>query len=248
MFYGTYLSAAGANVQNRRLEVISHNLANVDTPGFKPEASIFQARLSEAAEQGTAHPVIGGAEAISGGVQMHETVTSFASGPIKKTGIPTDMALVGDGFFEVADAEGRRMLTRAGDFTLDGAGNLITQQGYSVLSADGEPVAIDPALPYRVLEDGRIAQGGASVALSVVEPQHISELARAGENMFLPLSETRPAADRRIRSGYLEQSAVRPTTAMMEMLEATRAFETNMRMIQNQDSLTRQLVARMLQP
>ncbi|MBP85622.1 MAG: flagellar biosynthesis protein FlgF [Planctomycetaceae bacterium] len=247
MPYGMYISAAGAAAQSERLQILSNNLANVDTPGFKRELAIFQARHSEAIERGEAVAGLKGIEDVGGGVQLAESLTDYATGAVCKTGVATDMAIDGDGFFLVAK-DGEQFLTRAGNFHFSANGELHTEQGHAVMSPDGEPVAIDPTLPWRALEDGSIQQEGNKTLLGVVKPQSLGDLVKAGENFFSPLAsfENVPANERSIKSGYLELSGVKPAAEMMELIETSRAYEANIRLIQNQDHMLESLLSRVL--
>ena len=121
MPYGLYLSAEGAQAQNRRMEVVANNLANVDTVGFKRQLACFQARFTEAAEQGIELPGDGGLADLGGGVMLHDAQTDFSVGPLKHTRLPTDLAINGDGFFAVQKGKDV-LLTRAGNFALDPRG------------------------------------------------------------------------------------------------------------------------------
>lgn len=247
MPYGLYISAEGAAAQSRRMEVLSNNLANVGTPGFKRELVVLEARNSEAIEQGDDYSGSRTINDIGGGVQVRQTITEFAPGPIDVTGMATDMAVLGEGFF-VVDNAGERMLTRAGNFQLSPDGFLRTQEGHNVLSQDGSPIQIDPSLPWHVGNGAVIQQAGAAIPLALEKPVSYGDLAKAGENMFRPLAPTLPIAPetRRVAGGSLELSAVKPTTAMMEMIDASRAFESNVRVIQYQDEMLGSLVNRVL--
>ena len=119
MPYGVYLSAAGAHAQSHRLKVLSNNLANVDTPGFKPQETVLQARFAELIEEGEVPPDLGGADDIGGGVTIGRSQTRFAAGPIKSTGRETDFAIDDDQSFFVVSRDGENTLTRAGDFLFD---------------------------------------------------------------------------------------------------------------------------------
>lgn len=247
MSYGMYLSAAGANAQSQRLEILSHNLANVDTTGFKREIAVLQARHAEAIEQGLDAAGSGSLNDLGGGVGLAETITDFAPGILKRTGVPTDLALEGEGFF-VVEQDGDQFLTRAGNFQFSTDGRLLSSQGYPVLSADGTPIQIDPALPSRFLEFGAIEQAGALIPLAIVRPESPADLARHGENLFHPLAPVRPVdpADRRMISGSVEVSSVKPALEMMELIETSRAYESNVRMIQNHDQMVGSLFNRLL--
>ncbi len=140
-------------------------------------------------------------------------------------------------------------MTRAGNFQWTAEGALVTQQGYSVLSDGGAPIAIDPTGgPFDVTPSGTIRQGGAAQALALVKPNSLGDLAKVGENLYKPLAETQPLADaeRRVGWGYLEVSSVRPTTEMVHLIEASRAVEANINMMQAQDQMVAQLIARVM--
>ena len=247
MPYGMYISAAGAHTQSQRLQILSNNLANVDTPGFKRELAVFQARHAEAIQQGDEAPGSGNLDDIGGGVTLAETITDFSPGNLRKTDVPTDIAIDGDGFFLV-EKDGQQLLTRAGNFHFSTDGRLQTEQGHSVLSTGGEPVVIDSTLPWRLLESGSFSQEGTLTPIALVRPQSHGDLVKAGQNLFSPLAEVFPVAsgERRVQGGFLEQSSVEPAIEMMELIETSRAYEANVRMIQNHDHMIGALVNRVL--
>ncbi|MFO0923281.1 MAG: flagellar hook basal-body protein [Pirellulales bacterium] len=248
MPYGMYLSAAGAQAQNHRLEVISHNLANINTPGFKPLMSVLQARNAEAIDQGETLAGSGGIDDLGGGVKAVPTRTQFQQGPIEQTKRPTDFAINNSkGFFVVQRGE-EQLLTRAGDFVFNSNGTLTTTNGDPVMSVAGAPIQVDPTKPYQVRDDGEIQQAGQIHRLQVVTPNSMGDLSRIGDNLYRPLAATTPvpATQREVVSGHLERSAVQPTTAMMELIEASRVYEANLRLIQHQDQSIGSLVGRLL--
>lgn len=254
MPYGLYLAADGANVQSKRLEMLANNLANVDTVGFKRELAMFQARASEAQAQGLDQRGGGTINDISGGVHFFETVTDYSEGPLKHTGMPTDVAILGDGFFQV-EKDGERYLTRAGNFSINARGQLLTQNGEQVLTSAGAPVLVDPDLGQAgIAEDGAVYQiqpdGSRAVVseVGVVQPASLGDLVKRGENRFYPLAPVSviPPDQRRIRSGYLETSGVQATNEMMQLIEATRAMEMNVNMIRNHDVMLSGITNRML--
>ena len=187
MSYGLYLSAEGAQAQAKQLEVISNNLANINTPGFKRQLAIFQARYAEAIDQGLDTE---GSETIndtSGGIVVDTSRTDFSQGPMKQTGVATDIAVVGDGFFMV-DKNGEKLLTRAGNFHLDNNNKLLTEQGYPVLDQDGTPIVVDPAAGPD--EIGRLVN-----RVAVVSPESLRDLQPIGENLFRASGATAPDSE-----------------------------------------------------
>jgi flagellar basal body rod protein FlgG len=245
-----YLSAEGAQAQVTRMEVIANNLANVTTPGFKRDVASFQARLAEAILQGEDQVGTGTINQVGGGILMGDVQTDYSVGTLKKTEIPTDLAIAGDGFFEVRSADDEVFLTRAGNFALNSLGELVTQTGrHHVLSAEGGPITILPEEPWYVSQDGFVMQGGGGTPLSVVMPQSLDGLAKVGENLFRPGEQVTQIElpQRSVRQGYVEMSSVSPTSEMMALIETSRAFEANTKLIQHQDELLEALISRVLQ-
>jgi flagellar basal-body rod protein FlgF/flagellar basal-body rod protein FlgG len=248
MPYGLYISAEGAQVQSRRLEVIANNIANVDTVGFKRDLAVMQSRYAEAVERGMASPGAAGLNDVGGGVQFRETVTDFSPGPLKKTGNPTDVALQGDGFFVVRKGQDR-LLTRAGNFRLTAAGELVTQQGYPVLGEGNSPIALSPtAGPWEIDSSGNVSQGSTRQELQIVKPGSLGDLVKVGENLFRPLSDVRPVApgERTVSGGFLEMSAVQPTTEMTTMIETSRLVEANLNVMKSHNEMLQGLIERIL--
>lgn len=242
------MSAEGAKAQSRRLEVIANNLANVNTVGFKPDQAAFQARFSEAIQNGESWAGSQTRNDIGGGVKVIETLTDFSPGRLQRTGNDTDMSIIGNGFFQVEGEQGQRLLTRAGAFKLDNVGRLMTANGHRVLDAGGTPIQIDPRLPWTISTDGLVQQAGTGIPLAIVQPSDLNELNKAGDNLFSARNGVQPvpATEREVRQGFLEMSAANPTQQMMAMIETSRAFEANARMIQTQDDASSQLVGRLL--
>lgn len=248
MSYGLYLSAAGARAQSQRLEVLSNNLANVDTPGFKRELAVNHARHAEAIEQGNDYPGSGSMNDLGGGVGMRQTVTDFGRGILKKTDALTDVAIKSEDGFFLVQKDDQQLLTRAGNFQFTREGRLVTQQGFPVLAQDGNPISINPQLPWQWSETGEVMQGNDRIPLAVVKPAALSDLENRGENLFQSRSPLEPLAgrDREVASGFLELSSVQPAVEMMNLIEASRAYEVNVRMIQNQDHVIGELISRVL--
>lgn len=250
MPYGMYISAEGAAAQAQRLEVIANNMANVDTAGFKQDVPTFQARFAEAIQRGRAQPGDRSINDIGGGVKIINVQTDHSMGTLKRTGNDLDFAINGPGFFQVRGDDGETYLTRAGDFAMDAHGRLVTQNGHRlVLDAQGAEIQLQPNVPWTFSKDGFINQDGTLHALAMSQPESLNELVKVGSNMFKATGPTKPLElqDRNVRQGYLEMSGASPVRQMMSMIETTRAFEANTRMIQNQDSVLGTLISRVLQ-
>ncbi len=249
MYYGLYLSAAGATAQGQKVEVLSNNLANVDTVGFKRELAILESRDSEAIERQLALRGSRGLSDIGGGTGQNETATDFHVGTIRPTGNPLDMALETPNSFFVVQQGQEKLLTRAGNFQLSSAGELQTRQGDTVLASDGSPITLDSRLPWELLPGGFISQAGDVRELGLVQANQLSGLEKVGQNYFSATENNTtpvPTEERRVSNGYEERSGVNPMEEMVELIAAQRAYETSTRMIQNHDSMTSSLISRML--
>lgn len=249
MPYGMYISAEGANAQAQRLQVIANNMANVDTAGFKQDVPMFQARFAEAIQKGLAQPGDQSINDLGGGVKINDVQTDFSPGELKHTGGDLDVAINGSGFFHVRGDDGKQYLSRAGAFELDTQGRLVTQNGKRpVLDQQGTEITLAPNLPIDISADGFIQQAGNLVALGMSQPESLNELVKVGNNLWQPTGTVKPLTltERNVRQGYLEVSGANPVRQMMAMIETTRAFEANTRMIQNQDSVLGTLIGRVL--
>ncbi len=173
MPYGLYLSAAGANAQNHRLQVVSHNLANVATPGFKPEEAILQARFAEAIERNEKPPGTTAIDDVGGGVTIQPAQTRHIAGKYQTTGNDLDFAINDPSMFFVIQHDGEQILTKAGNFVFDNLGRLVTPTGQTVMAVGGAPLQIDPRLPYDVAPGGVIRQGDNRFMLQIAKPKEM---------------------------------------------------------------------------
>jgi flagellar basal-body rod protein FlgF len=247
--YGMYISAEGAAAQSRRLEVIANNMANTDTVGFKQDVPTFQARFAEAIQQGLASPGDRSINNIGGGVKMYDVSTDFSAGHFAATDRELDVAINGKGFFHVQGEDGKPYLSRAGNFAIDAKGRLVTSDEHlPVLDQQFSEILISDEAPWYMTPDGFIVQDGGAKAIGLSAPKSLDELQKVGNNLFRPLGKVEPVPleERNVRQGFLELSGSNPISQMMAMIESTRGFEANSRMIQAQDTAIGNLVGRVL--
>ena len=252
MNYGLYLSAAGLQAQQVRQNVISNNMANAQTPGFKRDLMVMRARANAAIEDprmaAYREPILqdqgGGVFASGNGVDLSQAM-------LEKTGNATDMALDGRGFFTVRGENGAKLLTRDGRFLLNQDGQLVTANGgRAVLDAAGQPITLQPTLPVHVDQSGLITQGntaaggGDGLKLGIVDVKDSRQLIKLGGNLMQVKDPTAMAAagsETRVKQGEIETSGVEPMTEMVALMEGQRAFEANAKMISYQDQTMSQL-------
>ena len=246
MVKGLYTAYTGMVNEQRRMDVLTNNLANADTTGFKKEGassqsfdSVLTYKIKDFTEGdrlakrlGRNHP----------GVKIGEGYTDFSQGPLKHTENTFDLALTDAGFFAVEftskSGETSVKYTRDGDFTLTQDGRLVTRDGDAVLDESGSPIKIDPLQKAEINTKGEIVQNGRVVAaIQVTDFENYDYLVRYGENYFEAAEgaeEKEPAAE--VYSGYLESSNISVVTEMVNMITVSRAYESNQKVITTYDS------------
>lgn len=248
-----YTAASGALVQQIRLEVLSNNLANVNTVGFKGDRTIFSTVLGSAAAAGeqtgdaatSARSVasVSGVSSTNVGVVLEGVKTDFSAGPVTQSGNPLDVALNGNGFFSVKTPTGT-LYTRAGTFFLDAEERLVTADGFPVLGEGGE-VRIQGET-VTIGADGTVQVDGNQVAtLKVVEFSPETVMQKIGDTLCAPLDPTATeskAVSCEVLQGYVEQSNVNAVKSMTEMIEVLRAYEAYQKVIQAVDGVTGTLI------
>ncbi|WP_319409772.1 flagellar basal-body rod protein FlgF [uncultured Desulfosarcina sp.] len=234
---GMYLAAAGALVQQLRLEVLANNVANISTIGYKGDQSIF--RIPEEIESQTFQTSIEGIQSLSPYAPPFSTVIDFSQGAIRQTGNPLDVAINGDGFFSIQTPDGVQY-TRQGSFSLNADGVLVTSDGYPVMGEGGE-ISLEEGTVEIDMEGGVYVDGDEVGRLQITDFSNTETLKKAGNGRFVgsdaSISGKRPE-NTSLSQGYLETGNVNPVRAMTEMIETSRAFEAYQKVIQSADEAT----------
>ncbi|MEE9436374.1 MAG: flagellar hook-basal body protein [Candidatus Adiutricales bacterium] len=203
----SYSRITGSISQEHRLNIISNNLANVSTPGFKKDVAIFENFIITATK-----PYMG-------------------QGHLIQTGGKFDLGLRGPGFFQIETPRGLRY-TRDGSFTINAQGSLVTQDGNIVL---GETVIPSNAKEVAISPNGEVTADGESVGtIELIEFADVSVLEKEGHNFFktlIPELVGEPARETTLEQGYLEMSNVNVMTEMIGLIETTRTYEAIQKMI-----------------
>ncbi len=227
-----YQAASALNANARWQEVVSDNLASADLPGFKRQ------ELSFAAVEAGLQPTQAGP---AGVVMPHaSTVTSFQPGEIRCTGVNTDVAVDGKGFFELQLSNGSLAYTRNGGFQVNAQGQLVNKQGCPVLGQNG-PIQLDPRSsdPISIAATGEISQGGeVRGKLKIVEFNDPRLLQEISSGCFLannPNLQSTDVSQPTLRQGCLEGSNTNSVLEMANLVRLMRGFEANQRVIQLQD-------------
>jgi flagellar basal-body rod protein FlgF len=225
------IAAAVASMTNdmTRMNVVSQNLANASTPGYRREiavASPFQEVLSA-----------GSGGVWSASLTGVDRVQDFRAGALQSTRNPLDFAIEGEGFFEIQTDGGTRY-TRAGNFRLDALGRLVTEKGSPVMGEGGEIVLKSDQVS--VDSQGRIFEGdrpaGQLRIARFADPLMLEHMG-AGTYAAREGATQRTEGFARVRQGFVEGSNINPTQEMVRMIETVRHFESGQKVIQAYDDM-----------
>jgi flagellar basal-body rod protein FlgF len=260
---GIYTALSGSIAQTQRLDTIANNLANINTPAFKKDEQVFQEYLTAnekppdvlqvprvPASIESFYDMQGGDKSFVDGAG---TYTNFAQGSMKATNNPLDVAVDGNGFFEIATPDGVKY-TRLGAFKLDGLGQLVTKDGHPLLRAAAE--GTDPAArtfrvsgenPVIINEAGDVLDGENNLGkISVVDVPDRDTLKKIGGSLYEFKANAKPeftvVENPSLKQGFLEMSNVNIVKEMTDMIQTTRSFESTQKAIQAYDSMADKLI------
>ena len=256
MFRALKTAASGMDAQQKQIDIIANNLANVNTVGFKKARGEFQDLFYQQLRAATGpqnnqttNPV--GLE-IGQGVRMMAAQKMFTTGDMLQTGNPLDLAIEGDGFFRVQLPDGTNSYTRAGNFKLDAQRQLVTSDGYLVdpgleIPSDASEITVsrEGVVSVRQNEEADYAEVGQINLVAFQNPAGLKSLGRG-------LYEATPASGEIVDSepgsdglgytvqGQLESSNVQVVEEMIDLISAQRAYEVNSKVIQASDQMLRE--------
>ena len=242
MLKGLYAAASAMLANLSEQGVLSHNMANLNTPGFREVLTSLTPFETTTVDSNPAYEPTLRSQMLGQlglGVQASDTLTSFSQGALQQTGQPLDLAIQGDGFFTVQTQAGTRY-TRDGRFQRDANGQMVTVDGYHVLGANGAALSL-PAGQVSVSSTGQIAVNGQAAGqlglATFANPT--TDLARDGQsgNMFQAVTGPAAGAAGSVQQGYLETSNLDVSQLMTQMISVGRAYEAAQRMVQVQDTL-----------
>ncbi len=252
MVKGLYTAYTGMRNEQNRMDIMTNNLANATTVGFKKEGSTSQAfsdvlavKLKDSSVGLSVRQPIG---INSPGVKIGENYTDYTQGSFRITDNTFDLALSGDGFFAIEftnkAGETSTKYTRSGDFTLNTDGFLVTNEGDYVLDENNARIQLDPLQGASIGTDGTISQNGQTVAkIQVTDFQDYDYLQRYGETYFEPIEGAQTMeANAEIHSGYLEMSNIQVVSEMVNMISITRQYESNQKVVQTIDDTLQKAV------
>lgn len=232
-----YYDVTGAMVtQFNRLNVISNNLANVNTPGFKQDDIIIGDFERLFSEKRSELPIENNTKEAAKWLnynlnkvpQVVEEYTDFSIGNMQRSSNPLDIALKKKNLFFTIDTPNGEMITRAGNFELDDKGYLVTSEGNYVLGVQNKPIKIPQNTSKLVIDkDANVYADGEMVGtLKIVSIDDLNTIRKVGNKMweFVPGSE-KLALENSTLQGYIEKSNVNPVREMTELIETNRLVE-----------------------
>jgi len=249
-------ASSGMRAQETNIDVLSNNLANVNTAGYKRSRAEFadlfyEARTKPGAPSPDGTPLPVGLE-IGHGVRTVATYKDFGGGEMRQTTNPLDLAIEGRGFFQISQADGTRAFTRAGIFKTNSQGQMVNVDGYQL---DPEISIPEDATSITISENGvvSVTLGGDSQQVEVGQIQlatfpNPAGLASVGRNLY----EETPASGQsvlgtpgeegagRLLQGFVESSNVAVVSEMIDLIAAQRAYEVNSKVIQAADQMLQQ--------
>jgi len=246
MVKGLYTANWGMINEQKRVDILANNMANAATTGYKKEGSTSEAfkdvlafKINDTSEPGIAKKL----GYMNMGVKIGEVYTDYSQGPLHETGNTFDLALSGNGFFDIefVNKNGEKSIkyTRDGNFTLNVDGELVTKNGDFVLDTCKNHIILDPTKKYNIARNGLITNAATGEVVQMVEVTDFEDynyLKKYGENLYDAIDgyqEKDPTAQ--VISGYLEDSNVQVVQEMVDLINFTRAYETNQKVIQNMD-------------
>ena len=233
-----YIGLSRQVALRRQLDVVANNIANMNTAGFRGERMLFEAAM----ERGGMKP----SDKIAFTIDR-ATFTDFTAGGLKPTDNPYDVALDGDGWFQVQTPDGPRY-TRDGRMRRDVDGQLVNANGFPYLDDNQQPIVI-PADRSRmeIGTDGLVSADNEMIArLRVVRFESPQALAQTGDMLFdAGDAQPLPAPDARIVQGKVEQSNVQAIAEMSRMMELTRDYQSVTRMMDDGQELLRSAINRL---
>lgn len=229
----SYVTLTRMSGLRREMDMVAHNIANTATVGFKREGMVFSEFVV--------------------GTERHEPSLSMAlgntrqtyqrQGAFSQTGGTFDLAIEGEGYFQLETPQGAR-LTRAGVFTPNQAGELVNMDGHRVLDLGGAPIFVPPdARTISVARDGTFSADGAPFAqVGLVRPVDPVTLSRAAGTLFVVDGAVEPIDAPMLLQGFVEESNVDPIIELARMIEVQRAYERGQKLLETEDERIRSVV------
>jgi flagellar basal-body rod protein FlgF len=239
MNVGLYQSAASLSALERWQDIVSQNISSAQTAGYRKRTVQFSTQLAgmwnlQAAGKGDVM-----SDEIPAQFTRLSSGISFSSGETQPTRRELDVAIQGEGFFEIRGPEGQKLYTRNGEFRVTAERTLVHSSGLEVMTDGGAPITLQPGGgSVTINPDGSVQQGGTTLGkLAMVKFGNPAALQPTRGGMFLAMAGAAPQTVERpeLIQGYLEQSNVQPLREMVDLVLISRAYEANQKVISSTD-------------
>jgi flagellar basal-body rod protein FlgG len=236
MLEGLYSAAAGMSAQQEQLDAVSNDLANISTTGYQSERVAFSDLLYNAVDEA------GTESSIGAGASAQVIGRSHAQGPIQETGDPLDLAIEGEGYFQVKTAGGQPALTRDGSFGIDAGGTIVDAEGNQLEPPIKLPAGVSAA-DVKIGTDGSVTAGkrtlGQIKLVTVASPDHLLANGGGALSPTTASGTVQPVATgaAKIRQGALEGSNVDMSKEMALMVSTQRAYQMSSSAIQTESQM-----------
>ena len=236
------LSLSNQMVARRTMEVISNNIANMNTTGFKRESPVFEEYVVHIDRQ----QEIGSTKEPLSFVRDSLAVHDMSNGELTTTGNKFDVAIEGEGYFAVSTPDGTRY-TRNGNFGVDDTGRLVTSSGHPVLDDGGAEIAFSAEeTDISIARDGTIStEQGVRGRLQVVSFANPQQLKTTGDSLWESSETPVPVEGNSVVQGMLEQSNVQPVVEMVRMIETMRSYQASTELLNAGEDLSRRAVQKL---
>lgn len=253
-----WIAKTGLDAQQLNLDVISNNLANVSTNGFKRSRAVFEdllyQTLRQPGAQSTQTTQVPSGLTLGTGTRPVSTERIYTQGSLQKTENPLDMAVNGPGFFQIQMPDGTLAYTRDGAFQKDNTGQVVTSSGYPLSPAITVP---QNATSVAISRDGvvTVTLSGTTAPTQIGTVQlatfiNVGGLQSVGENLFIETASSGTPTPNTpglngtglINQGYVETSNVNVAEELVTMIQAQRAYEVNSKVITTSDAMLGRLV------
>ncbi|GKX28502.1 flagellar basal body protein [Vallitalea longa] len=250
MVRGLYTASNGMVAQQEKLDIISNNLANVNTTGFKKDGVIIESFNSVLTTKinDRSMPMNQTIGKMTLGCRVGQVYTDNTQGGATMTDDPYNVAILGNGMFNIGieDKEGNQQIryTRDGSFTLSTDGTLMTKEGNYILGQNGKIVIPSGSNNIRISENGTIFDNDTQIdKLLLTDFENPESLRKIGDNLYSQTEDTKTNPfGGKLMQGYLESSNVNTVREMVDMISVMRTYEANQKVIQTQDETLKKAV------
>lgn len=257
MIRSLWISKTGLDAQQTQMDVIANNLANVSTNGFKRTRAVFEdllyQNIRQPGAQSSQQTQLPSGLQLGTGVRSVATERNFSQGNLQETGNSKDVAIQGEGFFQVLLPDGATAYTRDGSFQVDSQGQLVTASGFAIqpaitIPADATSITVgrDGTVSITQAGDATVTEIGALQLATFINP---AGLMAKGENLYVETSASGNAntntpgtnGSGTLAQGFVETSNVNVVEELVNMIQTQRAYEINSKSITTSDQMLQKL-------